>query len=130
MRPAFIEGPHGDRETAYPYTQAATRFIYQWGWSPYEAPFVGLAVSGAARAKALAAADAWAVVSDLVVFPVDLGWTENMVRRLRMTWAEGRSWPLREVLFLSRLRPDGDFVVTSPTVDEVAKLLGWKRGAA
>lgn len=140
MRPAIVETPFRgatpeEGAANLEYLAEVMAFVYGWGWSPYASHDIiprlhahGAAVYAAdadvaARAKGLAAGDAWAERADLVVFGIDRGWSPGMLRRLKMTWPKGRVGPLRELVFVSRLK--ASFIITQPDRADVGRLLGW-----
>lgn len=118
------------------YLAEVMAWAYAWGWSPYAShdTIPRLLAKGGeidtadadvlARARGLAAGDAWAERADLIVFGVDLGWSPGMRRRLAHVWARGHSAPRIEVQFVRR-GPGGGFLVETPTMREAGEVLGW-----
>lgn len=140
MRPAIVETPFRgatpeEGAANLEYLAEVMAFVYGWGWSPYAShdviprlnarggPIDTADADVAARAKGLAAGDAWAERADLVVFGIDRGWSAGMKRRLTFTWPKGRVAPLREIVFVSRLK--NSFVITQPDRADVGRVLGW-----
>jgi hypothetical protein len=137
VKAAVVETPfraatdvEGARNRAY--LDALLEYCYAWGLSPYASHDVIPRIIGmrdnadtdiVARVRGLAAGDVWAERADVIVFGVDLGWSEGMLRRLRHTWQRDARAPLREVLFARR--SGRRFELQQPLYPEIKELMGW-----
>lgn len=137
MRAAVVETPfraateaEGARNRVY--LGALLEHCYAWGLSPYASHDVVPRILGVrdnadadveARVRGLAAGDVWAERADVIVFGVDLGWSEGMLRRLRHTWQRGARAPLRDVLFAQRSGRRFEF--RQPLYPEIKGIMGW-----